>query len=180
MNNYDPENYSITIKKENIEGENYFVARIAEIPNVEDYGESYSEAYELILDTIRTSMHAYAEKGMAFPRPFITEERQYSGRVTLRLPHYLHRELDLAASADGASLNSYMTSILSRHREVTSPEFSFMMSIVGKVKKFTFSNITDGFMDSLRPPTEANNQLSFSTTNKPITFTRDEGLDNYV
>lgn len=66
---YHPADYTISIKREVIEGELVFVARVTELPDLEDYGSNYQEAYELICETIELSQAAFIQQGNVFPPP---------------------------------------------------------------------------------------------------------------
>lgn len=52
------------------------------------------------------------EDGDPIPLPIYPEE--YSGKFNLRIPKSLHRKLAKSATADGVSLNQYVTMLLSR------------------------------------------------------------------
>lgn len=108
----DPHTYNITIRRDMFEGEVLFEARVKELPDVTEYGETYEEAYNLALDTIETAAEAYAEKGRLFPKAVVPAE-EYSGRVTLRLPRSLHRALAEASETEGVSLNQHLVNVLS-------------------------------------------------------------------
>lgn len=69
INNDIPADYTISIKREVIEGGLVFVARVAELPDLEDYGGDYREAYELICETIELSQAAFIQQGNVFPPP---------------------------------------------------------------------------------------------------------------
>lgn len=109
--NIDPHAYNITIRRDTFEGETLFEARVKELPDLAEYGESYEEAYGLAVDTIETAAEAFAEKGRSFPVAMVPAD-EYSGRVTLRLPRSLHRALAETANAEGASLNQHLVNIL--------------------------------------------------------------------
>ena len=108
----DPHAYNISIRRGTFEGEVLFEARVKELPDVAEYGETYAEAYDLAVDTIETAADAYAEQGRAFPAVQVPAD-DYSGRVTLRLPRSLHRAVSVAAEAEGVSLNQHLVNILS-------------------------------------------------------------------
>ncbi|EKK3319508.1 hypothetical protein PMI54_004857 [Salmonella enterica] len=61
--------YTISVKIENIDGENIYVARVDELPDVEEYADTRDMALTLVLDTIRTTQKFFNEKGMSFPSP---------------------------------------------------------------------------------------------------------------
>lgn len=110
--NIDPHAYNITIRRDSFEGEILFEARVKELPDLAEYGESYDEAYSLALDSIETAAEAFAEKGRKFPVAMIPAD-DFSGRVTLRLPRSLHRVLADVSDKEGVSLNQHMVNVLS-------------------------------------------------------------------
>ena len=69
----DPSSYNISVRRGLFEGEQCFEARVAELPDVVEYADSYSEAYELALDAIEVTAHYFAEQGRDMPLP-LTEE----------------------------------------------------------------------------------------------------------
>jgi predicted RNase H-like HicB family nuclease len=108
----DPHTYNVTIRKGHFEGETCFEARVRELPDLAEYGDSYEEAYELAVDAIYTTAQVLEEKGALMPAPQDIPD-DFSGRVTLRLPKTLHRGLSVAAECEGISLNQYLVNILS-------------------------------------------------------------------
>ncbi|MDD9340347.1 MAG: toxin-antitoxin system HicB family antitoxin [Providencia heimbachae] len=109
-NQFDPENYTISVKKSTEDGEPVFIARVSEIPDIIEYADTPEFARELALDSISTSYEMCTEQGIDFPTP--TEKATdhcASGRVTLRLPKSLHYKCISKAEQDGVSLNSYLT-----------------------------------------------------------------------
>jgi len=111
----NPAEYTINIRQGNFEGEACFEARIKELPDVAEYGDSVEEAYQLALDTIETTAEIFAQKGRSMPEPAPTLD-DYSGRVTLRLPKSLHRALAEKAETEGISLNQMLVTILGAYR----------------------------------------------------------------
>ncbi len=107
----NPHDYKITIRHGVFEGEPCFEARVKELPDVVEYGDTAEEAYALAIDTIETTAEILAEKGRRMPRPMEIPD-DYSGRVTLRLPKTLHRSLAQAADDEGVSLNAYLVYVL--------------------------------------------------------------------
>ncbi len=108
----DPHAYNITIRRSVFEGEVLYEARVKELPDLAEYGESYEEAYDLAIDTIETAAEAFADQGRAFPQATVPVE-DYSGRVTLRLSRSLHRALAETAEDEGVSLNQHLVNVLS-------------------------------------------------------------------
>jgi predicted HicB family RNase H-like nuclease len=110
---FDPRAYTITIKKLKIDDERLFRASVAELPDVAPYGQTFQEAYELAIDAIETLRAVYEEQGRAFPEP-VVEDREFSGRVTLRIPKSVHRQASMAATLEGVSLNQWLASVISQ------------------------------------------------------------------
>lgn len=108
----DPHAYNISIRRDNFDGEVLFEARVKELPDLVEYGESYQEAYDLVVDSIETAAAAFAEKGRTFPAATVPTD-DFSGRVTLRLPRSLHRVLAETAESEGVSLNQHLVNVLS-------------------------------------------------------------------
>lgn len=108
----DPYDYNITIRRTEIEGETCFEARVKELPDLTEYGDTFEEAYALAVDAIETTMEVLVEKGRAMPAPYKPAD-DYSGRVTLRLSKSLHRALAETAEEEGVSLNQHLVNILS-------------------------------------------------------------------
>ena len=109
--NIDAQAYSIVVRRAEFEGETLYEARVRELPDLVEYGETREEAYDLALDAIETTAAAFAERGRAMPAPLEPAD-DYSGRVTLRVPRSLHRALAEAAEAEGVSLNQHMVNVL--------------------------------------------------------------------
>lgn len=122
----DAEEYTISIRLESIEGERLYVARVEELPDVEEYADTYEFARELVLDTIRTTQKTFERKGLLIPEPKEFTQSEASGRVTLRLPRTVHARCTKEAEKEGVSLNAYLVSRISEfsvttnHREIHS------------------------------------------------------------
>ncbi|MYF51852.1 MAG: toxin-antitoxin system HicB family antitoxin [Gammaproteobacteria bacterium] len=114
---FDPHEYNVTVRKIVYEGEILLEARVKELPDVCECGETMTEAYDLAVDAIETAARMYAEAGRTFPPPSVPQD-DFSGRVTLRLPKTLHRTLALGADEEGASLNQHLVNILAHHAGV--------------------------------------------------------------
>jgi predicted HicB family RNase H-like nuclease len=110
----DPHAYNISVRRGVFDGEDLFEARVKELPDVAEYGETYQEAYELAVDTIATAATAFAEQRRPFP-PAQEPADDFSGRVTLRIPRSLHRALAAAAEEEGVSLNAHLVGVLTHY-----------------------------------------------------------------
>ena len=67
----DASKYTITVCKGLFDGEECFEARIAELPDIAEYADSFAEAYHLAIDTIETTAEIFAEQGKTMPQPII-------------------------------------------------------------------------------------------------------------
>jgi predicted HicB family RNase H-like nuclease len=105
------ERYAVTVRKVVIENEELWRATVRELPDVAEFAETREQAIELALDSIESLKEAAVEEGRDFPEP-IEDEEEFSGRVTLRMPKYLHRAVAQKALADDMSLNSYIVIVL--------------------------------------------------------------------
>lgn len=107
----DASKYNITVRKDWFDGELCFEARVAELPDVAEYADSFEEAYALAIDTLEVTAEIFASQGKPMPEPTIPAD-DFSGRVTLRLSKSLHRALAKAADDEGVSLNQHLTNVL--------------------------------------------------------------------
>jgi len=108
------QSYNITIRQIEVDGQELFEARVRELPDVLDFGDTWEEAYELAVDTIETTAEIMSARGRRMPEPAAVED-DYSGRVTLRVPKALHRRLAEQAQHESISLNQYLVSLLAFH-----------------------------------------------------------------
>lgn len=109
MKMHKAEEYTISVRLETIEDENYYVSRVAELPDVEEYADTQEEAISLALDTVRTTQRIFAEEGRKFPSPIsFNEQPLATGRVTLRLRKGTHQQAIENSKLEGVSLNSYL------------------------------------------------------------------------
>ena len=102
-----PEEYGICIRMVRHDDSDLFEGRVNELPDLKVYCESYSEAYEELLDAIGTAQELFTEQGRDFPKAEPMEE-SFSGRVTLRMSRSLHRCAHEKAQRDGVSLNQWI------------------------------------------------------------------------
>lgn len=109
---HNPEEYTISVRKEVMDGMCLWVARVEELPDVLEFGETREDAYTNAIFTIEVGQDMCLEQGTSFPRPKIFEETDVSGRVTLRLKKSLHAQCIQLAEKEGVSLNSFIASCL--------------------------------------------------------------------
>ena len=105
--------YSIEIKQDRSDPEHaVWFAQVKELPGCITEADSFNEAGEMIQDALSVWVQGSLDAGLPIPEP--QPEQTYSGKFSLRLPKSLHRDLALLAKREGASLNQYVNSVLSR------------------------------------------------------------------
>ena len=133
---FDAENYEISISKVTVDGDVLYRATVKELLHVDCYEETWMEAYGSAVDVIAGLYEAACETGKSFPAPQRKEE-DFSGRVTLRLPRTLHRQVDSFADSENVSLNYYLVSVISEAvgRVQASIEFAQVVNVQTRLQK---------------------------------------------
>lgn len=83
-----------------------FVARVAEFPSLAAHGETQEEAMREIRDVVGLVIQDLTESKESVPEPF--GKRSFSGKLVLRMPEYMHRQLAIEAMRQGISLNQLL------------------------------------------------------------------------
>ncbi|HMS40902.1 MAG TPA: toxin-antitoxin system HicB family antitoxin [Pyrinomonadaceae bacterium] len=83
-----------------------FVARVAEFPSLAAHADTQEEALREIKDVVSFVLNDLQENNEPIPEPF--GKRSFSGRLVLRMPEYMHRQLALEAMRQGVSLNQLL------------------------------------------------------------------------
>ena len=105
-------NYPILIEKIYDEGELLFTASIKELPGLVVYGESLEEIYDEIELAKVDWIEANLEWGREIKEPLTNSLEEYSGKVTLRLPKTLHRDVKERSDIEGVSLNQTIVQLI--------------------------------------------------------------------
>jgi len=92
------------------EAEGGYTATINDLPGCVSVGETAEEALSMIEDARRLWLEVAYEHGDDIPLP--STEREYGGRVLVRMPPRLHRRLLEQAEAEGVSLNQHIVTLL--------------------------------------------------------------------
>lgn len=88
------------------EEDDAFVARVAEFPSLAAHGETQEAAMSEIKNVVEFVLKDLKESNEPIPEPF--GKRSFSGRLVLRMPEYMHRQLALEALQQGVSLNQLL------------------------------------------------------------------------
>ncbi len=102
---FDPDIYTITIRKEAVDGETCYVGSVAEFQNVSAYEDTYDAALATIRDVLTTIAMVAKETGQQLPVPRTETDDVPSGRITLRMPRSLHAKVIKRAEVDETSAN---------------------------------------------------------------------------
>ena len=79
---FDPEAYSITIRKEEIDDEILYVGRVAEFPNISVYEEDFETARNLVIDAIQTLKKIADETHTDLPHQYIASSNEFLERAS--------------------------------------------------------------------------------------------------
>lgn len=88
------------------EADDAFIARVAEFPSLAAHGDTQEDALREIKDVVGFVLNDLKESNETIPEPF--GKRSFSGRLVLRMPEYMHRQLALEALQQGISLNQLL------------------------------------------------------------------------
>lgn len=104
-------NYPVLVERFIDEGEVLYSAEIKELPGLIVYGETAVE----VLDDIETAKEEWIEVNLELgrripePRP---KKSEYRGRLTLRLPKSLHKEVAELSEDEGVSINQCVVQLI--------------------------------------------------------------------
>ena len=101
--------YTVTIKRGTGDGDEYWVARVLELPHCMTHGATPEEAIRDIEDAKLEWLKSNIEDGLPIPEP-----TQFTGQYHLRMPPSLHEALVLKSEIEDVSLNQFMITALAR------------------------------------------------------------------
>src|ERR1017187_6260849 len=88
-----------------------WIVEMDDLPGCVADGKTPDEADEHSREAIQPRVETRLTSGLVIPEPSIADD--YSGRILLRMPKYIHRRLAIQAQQEGSSLNQYIVSLLS-------------------------------------------------------------------
>lgn len=101
--------YTITLKCGTGDGEEYWFARVVELPHCITHGRTPEEALRDIDDAKREWLKSSLKDGLPIPEP-----ARFTGQYHLRMPPSLHEALVLKSNSEDVSLNQFMIAALAR------------------------------------------------------------------
>lgn len=84
--------------------------KVNELPGCISSGDTSEEALERIEEAMELWISVALEDGKEIPEP----DQEFSGRILVRLPRNVHRDLIRMADSQGVSLNLFCATTLSR------------------------------------------------------------------
>ena len=101
--------YTITLKRGTGDGEEYWIARVLELPHCMTHGATPQEALKDIEDAKCEWLKSNLEAGLPVPEP-----TKFTGQYHLRMPPSLHEALARKSESEDVSLNQFMITALAR------------------------------------------------------------------
>lgn len=100
-----------------------YLATAPELPGCMTAGETPAEALELLHDAMLAWLESALAHGDHIPLPGESSKGSHSGRLLLRMPKTLHRDLAEGAVREGVSLNQYAVALLASALARTGPRW---------------------------------------------------------
>jgi len=92
-----------------------YLASHPDLSGCNAFGETIQEAVKSLEESREIWLESYYEAHHEAPEP--SKPREFSGRLLVRMPKYLHEKLHESAEAEGLSLNQYILSLLAERNE---------------------------------------------------------------
>jgi len=97
---------------------------MATIPQLGKYtfigdGDSIEEAIKDLEEVKKYYFELFLNEGIEIPFPKSEEDVSFSGKLSVRMPKYLHQMLSESANKNNVSLNSYINSLLSMNQPIS-------------------------------------------------------------
>lgn len=98
--------YTLRLKQN---GDGSFFAEIEELPGCMSEGDTKEEALEMIEDAKKAWIAVALKRKINIPEP---QKDDFSGKLNVRMPKFLHRKLSYKAREEGISLNTLISTTL--------------------------------------------------------------------
>jgi len=89
-----------------------YVVNVPELEGCMTHGETLDEAAAMAEEAISCYLESLEKKGI--PAPIPISEKNFSGKIAIRIDPNLHRDLSLKAQLEGQSLNKFIESKLKK------------------------------------------------------------------
>lgn len=106
--------YTFDVQKAKVKNHEFYVVESKCLKGCVAQGDTLDEALELFAELEAECIETAKKYGIQIFSEQIKEDMDYSGKLTLRLPKFLHKEVAEVSKADGISLNQFMVNALCR------------------------------------------------------------------
>ena len=104
-------NYQIVVYPVETESGTEWIARYPEVNNTGGSGATIEEAIEDAKNNLKFELELLADEGKEPPKPY--EQPNYSGKISLRLPRSVHKQIAELSEMEGVSINSLISAAVS-------------------------------------------------------------------
>lgn len=100
----------LVTQRRNLDGSTTWEAEAIDLPGCIAAADSPARLFDLV----SKAQHDWiaSARGDGVDLPAVVSEQQYSGRLSLRLPPFVHRAAAIGARRAGVSLNSYLNALI--------------------------------------------------------------------
>ena len=112
LEDYKNLKYAVKLVPISVDDGGGWLAEIPQLKGCMSGGEAPEEALKNVEEAKLAWISTAIKRGQIIPLPNSENNDEYSGKFTLRLPKFLHKELSLAAQQDDISLNQYILSLV--------------------------------------------------------------------
>ena len=112
--------YTVEVQHDQSGGRAGWFARVVELPGCMTQADAFDELETMVQDAMQAWITTALDVGLPVPEPDATET--HSGRLTVRLPRSLHKEVAAAAVRDGVSLDTFVAAALGRSLGTVLPQ----------------------------------------------------------
>lgn len=113
LEDYKSMEYPSRIEKLSPEDGGGYYITYPDLPGCSSDGETIKDAIRMGEDARMCWIETALELGREIPKPFSYNDN-YKGRITVRVPKSMHKELIDEAAEEGISLNQYLIYLLSK------------------------------------------------------------------
>lgn len=100
--------YPFQVYQTEVDGHVFWVAKSILLKGCVGQGDSQSDAIKELEDNEMSWLDTAVEQGIPIPDVPVEHMEEYSGKMTLRLAPYVHRQATQLAKLEGISLNQYI------------------------------------------------------------------------
>lgn len=111
-----------------------FIAVAPDLPGCSAIGDTEADALTELESAIDAWIDAATKAGNKVPIPSNPAQHNYSGKLLVRMPRTLHKDLVSAADKENVSLNQFIVYVLSMHSTLRATQMAAYTSVIGTVR----------------------------------------------